>query len=76
MSGQLKPTSRLDVNLSVTSIHPRDNKVKLSNGKEYTYKALVVNNGLDSQAQFIDGLHECEFDNGLNQVYVHKIDDK
>lgn len=58
----------------MTEIHPDQNKVKLSNGKEYTYKALVVATGFEHKPDFIEGLPEFEKDRGENNVYVHGLD--
>ncbi len=42
ISAQCDNWSKLDTNLRVSEYMPNDNKVKLSNGKEYTYKAMVL----------------------------------
>ena len=34
--------------------------MKLSNGREYTYKALVLATGFEHKAEFIEGLKEFE----------------
>jgi hypothetical protein len=77
VSGQVKPSARMDVGISVKSFHPESNKVVLSNGKEYTYKCLIVNTGFDHSAKHIDGLKDFESEIAeKNQVYVHEIDEK
>ena len=45
VSSQVEPWSRFDVGVKVTQFKPDENKVVLSNGREYTYKALVVATG-------------------------------
>lgn len=55
---------------------PSENKVKLSNGKEYTYKALVVTAGFDHKSSNIEGLPDFEKDRGENQTWVHAVDTK
>lgn len=58
ISGQVEPWSRTDVGVEVTKYHPSENKVTLSNGKEYTYKALVIAPGFDHSDSHIEGLPE------------------
>lgn len=55
---------------------PNENKLKLSNGKEFTYKALVLATGFNHSSSFIEGLPSFEKDRGENQVFVHAIDHK
>jgi NADH dehydrogenase FAD-containing subunit len=50
--------------------------VKLSNGREYTYKALVVASGFSHKASNIEGLTDFEKDRGENKVWVHAVDNK
>ena len=45
VSAQIDSWSKTDVNQSVEKILPEQNKVVLANGKEYSYKALVVATG-------------------------------
>jgi hypothetical protein len=60
----------------VAEFKPHENKVKLSNGREYTYKALVLATGFEHKASFIEGLTDFEKDRGENNVFVHAIDNK
>lgn len=60
----------------MTKYLPEQNKVQLSNGKEYSYKALVVAAGLDHQAEFIEGLPEMANLHESENVYLHMLDDK
>ena len=64
------------MNIRVAEFLPEQNKVKLTNGKEYTYKALVVSTGFDHQSSFIEGLPEMEKEYETNNVFVHAIDHK
>lgn len=48
--------------------------MRLSNGREYTYKALVVATGFDHRSELIKGLPEFEKGRGENKVFTHKID--
>lgn len=42
ISAQVDNWSRSDIGAQVSTYSPHDNKVVLSNGREYTYKALVL----------------------------------
>lgn len=77
VSSQVDQWSRTDTNVRVTEIKPKENKVKLSNGREYTYKALVIAPGFDQKASYIEGLPEFEKEaRGENNVFIHQIDHK
>jgi NADH dehydrogenase FAD-containing subunit len=56
VSGQVEGWSRTDVGQQVTKYIPGENKVVLGNGKEYTYKALVIAPGFDHSDTLIEGL--------------------
>lgn len=56
ISAQCDPWSKLDQGKSITKFMPEQNKVQLNDGREYSYKALVVATGLNQQTSFIDGL--------------------
>ena len=66
----------MDTYLKVTKFMPSENKVILSNGKEYTYKALVIAMGFNQSSSFIEGLKDFEPGRGENNVFVHGIDNK
>lgn len=55
---------------------PNENKLVLSNGKEYTYKALVLAPGLDHSDRHIDGLHDLRNTHESENVFVHVLDNK
>ncbi len=76
VSAQVEQWSRTDTFAKVTQFMPDQNKVKLSNGREYSYKALVVNTGFNHSSEHIEGLPEFEKDRGENNVFVHAIDHK
>lgn len=76
VSAQISPWSRQETNVKVTEYKPHENKVKLSNGKEFTYKSLVITPGLDHKVEYIEGLPDFENDRGENQTYVHALDNK
>jgi NADH dehydrogenase FAD-containing subunit len=64
VSAQIEQWSRTDTGARITEFLPEQNKVKLSNGREYTYKALVVATGFEHKSEFIEGLSEFEKDGG------------
>lgn len=66
VSAQVEQWSRADTNVKVTKFSPNENKVKLSNGKEYTYKALVIATGFEHSSSHIEGLPDFEKDRGEN----------
>jgi hypothetical protein len=76
VSAQIEPWSRTETFVKVTEYKPRENKLKLSNGKELTYKALVLAPGFHHKADLIEGLPEFEKDRGENSTFVHAIDHK
>ena len=76
MSGQVDGWSRTDVNVRVTKYIPGENKVILSNGREYTDKALVLAPGFDHAAEHIEGLPEMRAGPEEDNVFVHMLDNK
>jgi len=76
VSSQVKNHSRVDAPQKVVKFLPDQNKVVLANGKEYTYKALILAPGFHHKTENIKGLKEFEKDRGENNVFVHAIDDK
>lgn len=75
-SGMVENWSRVDVNTTVTSFHPNENKLVLSNGREYTYKALALAPGFDHSTANIEGL--CGLDQlpEAENVFCHLLDSK
>jgi NADH dehydrogenase FAD-containing subunit len=61
VGSQVDVSSRVHVQTKVTKIIPSENKVVLDNGREYTYRALVLANGLDTKSEFVEGLKDLEF---------------
>jgi NADH dehydrogenase FAD-containing subunit len=76
VSAQIDPWSRTDTFAKVTQFIPEENKVRLSNGREYTYKALVVNTGFKHSSEHIEGLSHYEHAKGENNVFIHAVDTK
>ena len=61
---------------SVTKLNPRDSKVTLADGKELSYKALVLAPGLDSKVENVEGLKEMDEGPESNNTFVHNLDSK
>ena len=55
---------------------PQENKVVLTNGREYTYKALVLAPGFDHREDLIEGLPELSQGPEEDNVFVHMLDSK
>lgn len=75
VGGQVDASSRVNSNTWAKQIIPDKNKVILSNGKEYTYRALVLAPGLETKSEFIEGLKQHE-DTPHSGVFCHIIDEK
>lgn len=71
VSSQIDPWSRSDLHCKVVQYKPEENKVLLSNGREYSYKALVLAPGLDHRADLIEGLEDVEKLPEEDNVFVH-----
>jgi len=76
VSGQVQPWSRVDTGARVQSFHPSENRLVLNNGREYTYKALVLAPGFDHGSASIEGLPEMENTHEMENVYSHVLDTK
>jgi NADH dehydrogenase FAD-containing subunit len=46
----------MDTFTKVSEFLPNENKIRLSNGREYTYKALVMSTGFNHSSEHIEGL--------------------
>jgi len=55
---------------------PNENKVLLNNGREYTYKCLVLAPGFDHRDDLIEGLPELSQGPEEDNVFVHMLDSK
>lgn len=58
VSAQVEGWSRTDINVKVVEYKPNENKVVLSNGREYTYKALVLAPGFEHSMDGVEGLED------------------
>lgn len=76
LSAMIETWSKIEVGSKVTKLDPNANKLTLSNGKEFSYKALVLGTGFDHSAEFIEGLSEFDQGHESNNVFVHQLDDK
>lgn len=75
LSAMIDTWSKIEGGCKATKLDPNNNKLSLSNGKEFTYKSLVLGAGFDHSARFVDGL--TEFDEGpdSNNVFVHQLNE-
>jgi sulfide:quinone oxidoreductase len=74
VASQVDGSSRVDSSLRATKIDPQNNKIHISNGKEYTYKALVYAPGFDHKVENVKGLKEFEEAGCKTNVYSHIVD--
>ena len=63
-------------NTTVEKLLPEKNCVKLADGKELTYKALVLAPGFDTSVDKIPGLKEMDEGSEDNNTFVHCIDSR
>merc|ERR1712160_138108 len=69
--------SKLEIGNPVTSISAEGNSLTLENGKEFTYKSLVMAPGLNHSMEGIKGLAElADEDDQTNGVNVHMLSNK
>jgi len=74
--GMVDSWTKIDTETSVTRVHADKNQLELSNGKTYTYKALVLAPGFEHSSEHIKGLPEFEAQDPQNQVFGHVLDGK
>jgi len=55
---------------------PESNELTLSNGKVFSYKALVIGTGFDHSLDYIEGLKEFDEGPESNHTFVHQLDQK
>jgi NADH dehydrogenase FAD-containing subunit len=60
VQAQVDNWSKIETFTKVTKIDAAHDKVELSNGKTFSYKALVLTPGFDHSSSFIKGLEELE----------------
>lgn len=71
----VEPWSMINNNM-VTKLDPHANKVTLDDGRELSYKALVMAPGLDTHVDHIPGLRGFDDGHENNNVFVHALDSK
>lgn len=75
LPGMIDAWSMINNNV-VTKLSPEASKVTLDDGRELTYKALVMAPGFETSASLIPGLKEFDEGSQDNNVYVHQLDSK
>lgn len=73
---QVDNWSRIETGVRLTSLDANANELKLSNGKTFTYKALVLAPGFDHTMEPIEGLEELQNGPEEDHVFVHMMDNK
>jgi hypothetical protein len=76
VSAQVENWSKIEVGVSATKVSADHNKISLSNGKDFTYKALVLATGFDHDSSYIKGLEQFENAHEDCNVFIHAIDHK
>lgn len=76
ISALIQTWSKAQAFTSVNGLDASANKLSLSNGKEFTYKSLVLAPGFDHKASNIKGLEEMAAMPDSTNVFVHTIDNK
>ena len=76
VSSQVAAWSRVDVGARIVKYLPNENKIVMSNGREHTYKALVLANGFDHSEHHIEGLAELAKTPEEEGVFIHTLSDK
>lgn len=76
VGAQVNAASRVNVNTRVSKFLPDENKIQLANGKEYTYKALVLAPGFEHKSESIEGLKEMEDEGHTSGVFCHIVDER
>lgn len=74
VGSQVDASSRVESGVRATKVDPENNKVVLSNGKEYTYKTLVYAPGFEHTVDNIPGLRAFEDAGERAGVYSHIVD--
>lgn len=76
VTAQVDNWSKIESGIRATKVDPIHNKIALNNGKEFTYKALVLATGFDHQVSHIKGLEKFDQGHESENVFVHAIDFK
>jgi hypothetical protein len=76
VSSQVQNWSRIDIGARITKFIPEENKIVMSNGREHTYRALVLAPGFDHSESHIEGLAELAKTPEEEGVFIHTLSDK
>jgi len=74
VSSQVDYWSKLETHVTAEHIDASHNKIKLSNGKTFTYKALLLATGFDHQISAIKGLDKFSEAPEEENVFIHSLD--
>lgn len=74
--GQIAQWSMCEANTSVTALNPTQNTMTLSNGKEFSYKALVLGTGFDHSSSHVEGLTDFDMGEESNNIFAHIMDNR
>jgi len=76
VSAMIDTWSKIECDTEVTKLDPNASKITLGNGKEFSYKALVLGTGFDHSCEYIEGLADMDQGPETNNVFVHQLDEK
>ena len=76
LSAQIETWSKIEAFVNVTKIDPVANTLDISNGKQFTYKALVLAPGFEHKTSGIKGLEEMMAGHESENVFVHTLESK
>ena len=74
VNAQVENWSRCEIGATVSKVNPLANSLELSNGKTFTYKALVLAPGFDHSIESIKGLNELSHESDAENTFVHLLD--
>lgn len=76
VSAQVENWSRIECGVKATKVLPQNNQIQLTNGKTFTYKALVLATGFDHRIDDIKGLRYYDTAKESEAVFIHTLDTK
>lgn len=76
LSAQIDSWSKIEAHVNVTKIDPTAQTIDISNGKQFTYKALAMAPGLQHTMHGIKGLDAMSESHESENVFVHMLDNK
>jgi len=75
-AAQIDTWSKLENGTSVSKINAEGNTVEMTNGKTFSYKALVLAPGFNHSMDYIKGLETMEKTPDSEGMFVHMLDSK